>query len=228
VPQSARLAPAFAALEPGYNGGMVHDSAAAPRADTRRGFLCGATAAMGAAGVAAAAWPFLHQMNPDAAVRAGSDIAEFDLAGLHLAEHRVVRWRQYPVFVLRRSPAMLAAMEQPSFLAVLADPRSERYQQPAYAKNLHRSVDPAFGAFIGICTYCRCVPHSRMDEVQAGDLASAYACPCCNARYDPAGRAASVSRYNLAVPPYVMSGSRITIGKNPPGEMFSIGSVERV
>src|SRR5215204_2865116 len=41
---------------------------------TRRDFLYIATGAMGAVGIAAAAWPFVSQMNPDASTRALASI----------------------------------------------------------------------------------------------------------------------------------------------------------
>ena len=202
------------------------DETAAARTDTRRAFLYGVTAAMGAAGIAAAAWPFVSQMNPDAAARMAGDFVEVDAATLADAELRVVKWRQMPVFVMRRTSMMLAAMREPTLVGKLADPQSVKRQQPDYARNWHRSADPATAVLVGICTYCACVPRFFAEDAATAD---ALICPCCAAHYDAAGRAAhGPAQYNLPVPPYVMDGSRIVIGKNPPGEMFSITSVERV
>ena len=49
-----------------------------PPEPTRRDFLYIATAAVGAVGAAAAIWPLIHQMNPDASVLALASI-EVDL-----------------------------------------------------------------------------------------------------------------------------------------------------
>ena len=45
---------------------IIRTPSAAPE-PTRRDILALGTAAVGAAGVAAVAWPFIHQMNPDSA-----------------------------------------------------------------------------------------------------------------------------------------------------------------
>jgi ubiquinol-cytochrome c reductase iron-sulfur subunit len=198
----------------------------------RRGFLYATTAVAGAAGAVAAAWPFIDQMNPDARARAAGDIIDVDLTDLHPAEQRMVHWRHYSVFVVRRTPAMLDAMQDEKFVARLIDPNSQTRQQPSYAKNWHRSVDPAFAVLVGLCTHEGCVATYSADA-SVLDLAGGYFCPCCNAHYDPAGRVFSgtPAQYNLPVPPYEISRrSRISIsiGKNPSGELFSFESIETI
>ncbi len=56
-------------------------------AGTRRDFLYVATGAMAAVGAAAAAWPFIDQMNPSAAVLALSSV-EVNLASIQPASRR--------------------------------------------------------------------------------------------------------------------------------------------
>jgi ubiquinol-cytochrome c reductase iron-sulfur subunit len=70
----------------------------------RRSFLYTATAAVGATGLAAAAWPLLDQMNPDAKTRAAGDIVEVSVVNLRPGEQRRVQWRNYPVFIVKRTP----------------------------------------------------------------------------------------------------------------------------
>jgi ubiquinol-cytochrome c reductase iron-sulfur subunit len=194
----------------------------------RRSFLYATTAAVGAAGLAAAIWPFIDQMNPDARLRAAGDIVDADLSDLRPAEQRVLHWHNVPIFVARRTPAMLDAMQAPAFAATLFDPDSQKRQQPAYAKNWHRSTDPAFAVLVGICTECRCVPR-YFAEASVLNVAGGYVCPCCNSHYDPAGRAyAGITPYNLPVPPYSIAKSHILIGKNASDEIFSLDSVERI
>ena len=54
-------------------------SGTATEAPTRRDFLFVTTGAMGAVAAGFAVWPLIDQMNPDARVRAASDIMEIDL-----------------------------------------------------------------------------------------------------------------------------------------------------
>jgi len=62
----------------------------APIQANRRTFLYVLTGAVGAAGIAAALWPLVDQMNPDAATRAAGDLVTVDLADLHPAAQRIV------------------------------------------------------------------------------------------------------------------------------------------
>jgi len=195
----------------------------------RRSFLYVTTAAAGAVGTAAAAWPLIDQMNPDAYVRAARDLMEVDLAQLQPAEQRVVHWRNLPIFVVRRTLEMLQAMQDETFVAQLYDAASQTRQQPSYAKNWHRSIDPTYAVLVGVCTHIPCIP-TYYGKASLFSMASGYQCPCCATHYDPAGRAyAGLSRYNLAVPPYSFSGPlKILLGQNATDERFSLQSVERI
>jgi ubiquinol-cytochrome c reductase iron-sulfur subunit len=195
----------------------------------RRRFLHLVTGVVGAAGAAAAAWPFIAQMNPDAATRASGDVVDVDLRTLVPAQRTVVRWHGYPIFVVRRTDDMLSAMQESKFVAMLVDPASDKMQQPPYAKNWHRSIDPAYAVLVGICTRCGCVP----DYLGTGSpfgMAGGYICPCCASRYDPAGRTYSgVTSYNLPVPPHAIErNARPLIGKTNPRESFLLETVERI
>ncbi len=195
----------------------------------RRNFLSVATAAMGAAGAAMAAWPFIAQWNPDAGTRAADDLVEVNLADLAPARQLMVRWHNLPIFVVGRTAAMLMAMQQPAFVGRLVDPLSQKHQQPTYARNWHRSIDPAFAVLVGVCTACGCVPH-YVAEGAPLVVDGGYLCPCCASHYDPAGRAyAGPAQYNLPVPPHeIRSRSRLRIGRNAGGDLFVFDSVERI
>src|SRR5690606_25458968 len=71
---------------------------------TRRDFLCVATGAVATVGVAAAVWPLIDQLNPDASVLALASI-EFDLAGIEEGQSVTIQWRGLPVFVRHRTAA---------------------------------------------------------------------------------------------------------------------------
>ena len=202
---------------------------AEPPAANRRGFLYVATAAVGVAGIAAAAWPLIRQMSPDAGVRAADDTLNVDLGGLQPAQQIALRWQKLPVFVVRRTAAMLEAMQDKAFVARLVDPDSAKRQQPAYARNWHRSIDPTYSVLVAVCTACDCVPDYYADA-SAVAMAGGYVCPCCASHYDPAGRAYSgVAQYNLPVPPYIVAApAKMVLGKNRTDETYSLKAVERI
>lgn len=201
----------------------------APRQANRRTFLYLLTGSVGAAGLAAALWPLVDHMNPDAAARAAGDLVAVDLADLKPAAQRIVFWHRVPILVAHRTTAMLDAMRDQNFAARLTDAESKQHQQPSYARNWHRSIDPRYAVLVGICTGCGCVPRF-VAEAMPDTVIGGYICPCCASRYDPAGRAYSgVARYNLPVPLYQSDApSRLTLGKNPPGELFTLDAVERI
>lgn len=101
----------------------------------RRNFLLGATAVVGAGGVAGLAVPFLGSWNPSAKALAAGAPIKVDISRLEPGEilGPIPAWRDKPIFVIRRSDAMLARLNEKS--ERLADPQSDREQQPSYAKN---------------------------------------------------------------------------------------------
>ena len=68
----------------------------------RRDFIFTATAAVGAVGAGAAAWPLIDQMNPDASVKALAS-TEVDVSSLQPGQSVTVLWRGKPVFIKRRT-----------------------------------------------------------------------------------------------------------------------------
>jgi ubiquinol-cytochrome c reductase iron-sulfur subunit len=197
---------------------------------SRRNFLYAATAAVGAAGLVAAAWPLVDHLNPDAAIRASGDVVDLDLAGLAPAQPRVAHWHGLPIFVVRRTAVMIDALKNETLLARMADPRSEQRQQPAYAANWHRSLDPAVSVLIGVCTSCGCIPQFHAEPFFADDAPGAYLCACCASHFDPAGRPyAGPAQYNLPVPPHdIVKASRLVIGRNTSDVSFTLDSIERM
>jgi ubiquinol-cytochrome c reductase iron-sulfur subunit len=193
----------------------------------RRQLLYTTTATVTAAAIGLAAWPLIDNMNPGAPSRAAEDILEIDVSSLRDGEQRFRHWRSRPISVVRRTDAMLAAMQDEAFVAKLLDSSSRKRRQPTYAKNWHRSIDPRFAVLVAVCPTCACVINYTA-TASSLEIAGGYVCPCCATRYDPAGRVYSgLPRFNLAVPPYdFMKPQRIVIGKNAGGEHFSLESVE--
>jgi len=201
---------------------------------TRRDFLYVATAAFGAVEAAAALVPFVSQMNPDAATLAAGGPVKLDLKIVAPGQQVVVPWRSRPVFVTHRTAAALQKLRDPALLALLADPQSTQLQQPPYIENWHRSIKPAFGVVIGICTHLGCIP---LFEPQANPMLPAvnwpggYFCPCHGSKYDLAGRVfhGVPAPYNLPVPPYhFLSDTTTRIGENPSESNFEFASIRQI
>jgi len=129
-----------------------------------------------------------------------------------------VEWRGKPVWILRRSERMLQGLAE--LAGKLADPDSEVLaQQPSYAKNPYRSIQPELLVVLGVCTHLGCAP-SRKFEIGAAsglgdDWVGGFFCPCHGSTFDLAGRVYKgvPAPTNLPVPPYsFLSDSRILIG----------------
>jgi ubiquinol-cytochrome c reductase iron-sulfur subunit len=207
---------------------------AAPDPSTRRDFLYIATAAVGAAGVAASLIPLLGQMNPDAATLAAGGPVDLDLSQVAPGQQVVVRWRQRPIFVTHRTPQVLDQLKSRQLLDLLADPQSDERQQPPYAANWHRSARPEFGVVVGICTHLGCIPlfEPQPNATQpAANWPGGYFCPCHGSKYDLAGRVfrGVPAPYNLPVPPYrFVTDTRIRIGENPDNVVFDFASIRQL
>jgi ubiquinol-cytochrome c reductase iron-sulfur subunit len=191
----------------------------APEA-TRRDFLYIATATVGAVGTAATLVPLIDQMNPDASTLAAGGPVDLDVSKVAEGQQIVIRWRQRPIFVFRRSKDTLAAMQSSQMISLLADPNSEQLQQPPYATNWHRSIKPELGVLVGICTHLGCIPlfyPTASATTPVANWPGGYFCPCHGSKYDPAGRVFSgvPAPYNLPVPPYrFVNDTTLRVGEN--------------
>src|SRR5262245_5047282 len=87
---------------------------------SRRDFLIIATGAFAAVGVGATVWPFIDQMNPDAAALALASI-EVDISSIQEGQSLTVMWRGVPVFIRHRTAAEVDAAKNVS-LDDLKDP----------------------------------------------------------------------------------------------------------
>lgn len=185
----------------------------------RRRILLAASAAVGAAGLAAVAVPFIASMLPSTRARVAGAAVQVDISKLEPGQQITVEWRGRPIWVLRRTAEMLERMRTPSHLQRLRDPDSNVYkQQPDYARNPYRAIHSEHLVVIGICTHLGCVPSFR-PEIAPADLGpdwiGGYFCPCHGSRFDFAGRVfvGVPAPLNLVIPPYrYLSGSLIEIG----------------
>lgn len=199
-------------------GGMTNVSA--DQVDPgRRRFLIGATSVVGGVGVIGAAVPFIGSWNPSARARALGAPIKVDISKLNPGEMigPLPLWRGKPVFIIRRTDAMLEALGE--LADRLADPVSGRpEQQPAYAVNVHRSRDtrPEIGVYVGLCTHLGCSPQPYFavePQTFADDWKGGFFCPCHGSTFDLAGRVFKdkPAPSNLEVPPYSFESENVIV-----------------
>ena len=187
----------------------------------RRLLLIGTSAAAGVA-TAAAAVPFLASWFPSARALAAGAPVDFDISKLEPGQQITVEWRGKPVWVLRRTPEMIARLPQNT--ALLVDPDSKAAQQPPYVKGPERAIKPEFFIVEGICTHLGCSPTLKKEVGAAsdmgGDWPGGYYCPCHNSRFDLSARVfkGSPAPTNLVIPPHrYASDAVIVIGEDTQG-----------
>src|SRR5690606_19508626 len=171
----------------------------------RRRFLLVTTSIAGAIAGVGVATPFLRSMMPSERAKAAGAPVEVDIDKLEPGMLLTVEWRGKPIWVLRRTEAMLETLEKLN--SQLADPDSLREQQPAYAQNMTRSIKPEFLVVEGVCTHLGCAPTFRKDIAPADlgpDWLGGFFCPCHGSKFDLAGRVYSgvPAPPTLVVPPY--------------------------
>jgi ubiquinol-cytochrome c reductase iron-sulfur subunit len=193
----------------------------------RRGLL-GATAVAGGAVGLGTAGVLVSTFQPSERAKAAGAPVEADISDLLPGGMKVVEWRGKPVWILKRTPEMMASL--PKTEAQLADPASDKVFQlpmPDYAKNQTRSrkEHPEVLVVVGICSHLGCSPTSRFAEGEQPNLPSdwkgGFLCPCHGSTFDLAARVYQnkPAPTNLDVPPYMyLSDNKILIGKDEKGE----------
>ena len=186
----------------------------------KRRFLTNATSVVGAVGVGFVMVPFLSSWMPSARAKAAGAPVDVDISKLEDGQLVRVLWRKKPVWVFKRDKDTVARLD--TLNDVLVDPNNEEPQQPDYAKNKWRSINPEIAVIIGICTHLGCSPTYR-PEVGAADLGGdewqgGFYCPCHGSKFDLAGRVYknTPAPINLAIPPYhFVSDTLIRLGVDP-------------
>ena len=182
----------------------------------KRRFLVGATSVVGGIGVATAATPFVMALWPSERAKAAGAPVEVDIEKLEPGQKIDVEWRGKVVWIINRTKPMLESL--PKLNGTLADPDSNAPQQPAYCKNIHRSIKDAVFVAVGICTHLGCSPTFRPDVAPADlgpDWLGGFFCPCHQSKFDLAGRVfrGVPAPTNLVIPPHkYLSDTRIVIG----------------
>ncbi len=165
----------------------------------RRDFLFLATGAVGAVGLAAAAWPLVAQMNPDASTIASGVPIEVNLAPIAVGQIITLFWRGKPIFIRHRT-AQEIATEEGARVSSLMDPQADSDRvKPGKAEWL---------VVFASCTHLGCIPFGHQ-----GDWGGWF-CACHGSQYDASGRVRKgPAQTNLPVPPYAfVNDATIRIG----------------
>src|SRR5689334_23395434 len=99
----------------------THEHAAEP---TRRDFIFIATGAVAAVGTAAAIWPFISQMSPDAATIAAGAPVEVPIQPIPVGQEIKIFWRGKPIYIRHRTPEEIKAADDVD-VASLRDPQTD-------------------------------------------------------------------------------------------------------
>jgi ubiquinol-cytochrome c reductase iron-sulfur subunit len=184
----------------------------------RRRMLTAATAGVGAIGATAMVVPFGMSFLPSEKAKAAGAPVEVDISMIEDGQQITVEWRGKPVWVVKRTDAVLKDLT--TLDDQLLDPQSNAAQQPEYAKNEARSIDPTISVLVGICTHLGCSPSYRPELAPADlgdDWKGGYFCACHGSRFDLAGRVfkSVPAPKNLEVPPHhYLTDTLILVGED--------------
>ena len=150
-------------------------------------------------GAAAAVWPLVAQMNPDAATIAAGAPIEVDLTPIAEGQDIKVFWRGKPIYISHRTKKQIDEAQKVP-LSSLPDPQADSARvKPGHDQWL---------VVVGICTHLGCIPIAHEGNYDG------FFCPCHGSQYDSSGRIRQgPAPTNLAVPPYTfVSDTKIQIG----------------
>lgn len=180
--------------------------------EQRRKFLLTSTGILGGVGVACALTPFVSSWLPSAKAQAAGAPVEVDLSHLEPGQQATIEWRGRPVWIIRRTPDMIKHLDGHDDR--LRDPNSFVDQQPDYAKNKYRSINPEYLVLVGVCTHLGCSPKYTPNENTLGpDWPGGFYCPCHGSTFDLSGRVFKgvPAPINLEVPPYHFVSEHVVI-----------------
>jgi len=184
----------------------------------KRRLLVSATSVAGGVAAGTVAVPFIASMMPSERAKAAGAPVEVDIGKLEPGQRMIVEWHGTPVWVVHRTRTMLQSVREDE--GRVADPASNRSQQPDYAKNEFRSIKPEYLVLVGICTHLGCSPvahFERKAEPFEADWHGGFYCPCHGSLFDLAGRVYKnkPAPTNLVVPPHeFLSDTRVVIGQD--------------
>jgi len=113
---------------------------------------------------------------------------DVNLSEIAEGESKLVRWKQYPVYVRHRTAKEIdQALEEERRIEDLRDPETDS----------ERVKDPKWLVVMGACTHLGCLVIPKLGDYDG------YFCPCHGAHFDTSGRARKgPALLNLKIPPY--------------------------
>ena len=190
--------------------------------EKRRLILLVATVATGAVAGAGVAAPFIASWFPSARALAAGAPVQYDVSRIEAGQQVTISWRGKPVWLLRRTKAMVDRLAANAPL--LVDPDCTVPQQPKYIKGPARAIKPDMFVCVGVCTHLGCSPTLRKEvgaeSGMGAEWPGGYYCPCHNSRFDLAGRVfkGSPAPINLQIPPNRYEGDAVVVvGEDPKG-----------
>lgn len=171
--------------------------------EERRRFLLTTTGVLGGVAALCAVTPLISSWLPNAKTQADNAPITVDLSKMKPGEQMVLEWQRKPLWIIRRTQEMLQQLNENQLL--LRDPDSLVEQQPAYAQNSYRSINPEYLVLIGVCTHLGCTPKYKPDHKALGpEWSGGFFCPCHGSTFDLAGRVFKgvPAPVNMEVPPY--------------------------
>ena len=187
---------------------------------SRRNTVIAIAAVPGAIPGAAIVAPLVASLAPSERAKAAGGPVQVDLGRIKAGEKIDVEWRGRVVWVIKRTPEQVAALEKiPG--AQLADAESKKSRQPDYVKGSARSITPELMVMEGVCTHLGCAPSSKLTPGELGnDWPGGFYCPCHGSKFDLAGRVftGSPAPTNLSIPPYKVDGNNLVIGIGQDGK----------
>ena len=165
----------------------------------RRDFLYIATGAVGAVGAVTLLWPFIDQMNPDAATLALADI-EVDVSQVAEGQSIIAKWRGKPVVIRQRTQKEVQEAKDVQ-VDQLKDPIARNANlggdAPAIDENRSAPGKEQWMVMIQVCTHLGCIPLGESGPY------GGWFCPCHGSVYDTAGRIRQgPAPENMAIPPF--------------------------
>ncbi|MDX8376504.1 MAG: ubiquinol-cytochrome c reductase iron-sulfur subunit [Mariprofundales bacterium] len=166
--------------------------------ESKRNFLYLLAGGLGGVAAAATALPFLGSMLPAADTLAAST-TEFDVSTVAPGQMVVIAWRGKPVFIVHRTPEMIANLSKHD--DKLKDANSEAIPEVLASwldsddKLLWRSIKPEYLVVIASCTHLGCIPLYKPSPGQKDwgssvptDWVGGWHCPCHGSFYDLSAR----------------------------------------
>lgn len=190
---------------------------------SRRNFLYVAAGGLGAVAAGATAIPFVGSMLPAADTLAAAK-TEFDTSTVEEGQLVVVQWQGKPVFVVNRTPDMLARVKGHD--DTLKDPMSTAIDDvqaewmDSDEKRVNRSIKPEILIVVASCTHLGCIPLFKPTEGRKdwGDSVpeswpGGWHCPCHGSYYDLSARVinGSPAPHNLHVMPYTYKTDSVVV-----------------